>query len=122
MTAPLSHFIGEPITVEYDHLPVYSKRPDCPDRLNWRGETFVVVKMLQMWQDYGRRGRMAQNMQPEHLARAARRGSWGVGRFYFRVQVENGRVFEFYYDRAPKNVDDRYGNWFLVCEIEEHQR
>lgn len=112
-----THFIGEAITVAYDQPPVYSKRPDCPTRFTWYDETFVIVEMLERWQDYGRRGRMAQNMQPEHLARAAERGSWGVGRFYFRVQVADGRVFEFYYDRAPKNADDRHGAWFLSREL-----
>lgn len=107
-------FIGEPITVEYATPPAYSKRPPCPSHLVWRDEVIEVVEMVASWVDYGRRGRMAQNMQPAHLARAAQRGSWGVGRFYFRVKSADGRQFELYYDRAPKNVDDRMGNWFLT--------
>ncbi|MCA9973810.1 MAG: hypothetical protein KC425_26530, partial [Anaerolineales bacterium] len=98
------------------------KRPSCPDRLVWRGETFQVVTLLASWHDFGRRGRMAQNMRPERLTRAARLGSWGVGRYFFRVRVvdaaENGREFEFYYDRAPKDADDRLGSWYLTRENE----
>jgi len=59
---------------------------------------------------------MSANMAPVHLASAARNGSWGVGRFYFRVVVESGQIFEIYYDRAPKDVDNRKGGWFLKGE------
>ena len=112
-----ARFIGEPITVAFDTPPLFSKRPSCPDRFTWRNELYVVVTLLEERVDYRRRGRMAQNMRPEHLARAAQKGSWGVGRFYFMVEVENGRLFEIYYDRAPKNADDRQGNWFLTREL-----
>lgn len=107
-------FIGEPIAVEYDKPPVHSKRPICPSRLIWRDEEIAVVDMVASWVDFGRRGRMAQTMQPDHAARAAQRGSWGVGRFYFRVKSADERQFEIYYDRAPKNADNRMGNWFLT--------
>lgn len=109
-------FIGEPITVGYDTPPTHSKRPPCPIRLIWREKTYDVDTLLESWVDFGRRGRMAQNMRPEHAARAAQHGSWGVGRFYFRVQVTGGQIFEFYYDRAPQNAGDRYGHWFLTRE------
>lgn len=112
-----SHFIGEPITVEFDKAPQFSKKPECPDRIIWRGETLVVETILEEWRDYRRRGRMAQNMQPAHLRTAEQRGSWGVGRAYFRVRVVDGRSFEFYYDRSPKDADDRSGSWFLVQEL-----
>lgn len=111
-------YIGEAITVGYDAPPTYSKRPECPQRFTWRQQTFSIVALLAEWHDFGRRGHMAQNMRPEHAARAAIHGSWGVGRFFFRVQVENGRIFEFYYDRAPKNADDRSGAWFLKQEVD----
>jgi hypothetical protein len=60
---------------------------------------------------------MARNMTPEHAATAERRGSWGVGRFYFRVKTEAGNIFDLYYDRSPKNVDDRKGGWYLFREL-----
>jgi hypothetical protein len=114
-----AHFIGEPITVTFDKLPFLSKKPGCPDRFEWQGETYEIAELLREWQEYGRRGRMASSMRPAHASIAAQRGSWGVGRFYFRVRVEDGRVFELYYDRAPKDVDRRKGSWVLTQEIEE---
>ena len=61
---------------------------------------------------------MARNMRPAHAAVAAERGSLGVGRFYFRV--DTGQVFDLYYDRAIKDVDDRLGHWFLYRELSEN--
>lgn len=110
-------FIGETIEVSFDRPPLLEKKPGCPDGFTWGGETFRVSKKLSEWFDYGRRGQMAHNMTPAHAATASRRGSWGVGRFYFRVRTENGRIFDLYYDRAPKNVDNRKGNWFLFREM-----
>jgi hypothetical protein len=60
---------------------------------------------------------MAQNMTAAHLAVASSRGSWGVGRFTFCVRTEDDRIFELYYDRAPKSVDDRKGSWMLYREL-----
>ncbi len=112
-------FIGEAIDVEFDEPPLLEKKPECPDRFVWRGETHRVVEKLSQWHDYTRRGRMASNMSPEHAAVASRRGSWGVGRFYFRVRTEAGRIFDLYYDRAPKSVENRKGAWFLFREMAE---
>jgi hypothetical protein len=64
---------------------------------------------------------MARNMRPEHAAKAAAHGSWGVGQFYFRVRTQQGRIFDLYYDRAPKDVDRRKGAWFLDKELGEVQ-
>ncbi len=114
---PPTRFIGASITVEFDQPPLFAKLPPCPARFIWREETFEIVANLQEWRDYGRRGRMANNMRPENLKKAAKRGSWGVGRYYFRVQVGNGRLFEIYYDRAPKGQEQRLGSWFLYREI-----
>jgi hypothetical protein len=57
-------------------------------------------------------------MRPTHAAAAERRGSWGVGRDYYRVRTDSGRVFDLYYDRAPGSVHDRKGAWFLLRELE----
>jgi len=64
---------------------------------------------------------MARNMTPVHASAAAERGSLGVGRFYFRVRVESGQVFDLYYDRHIKDVDDRLGHWLLYRELEEEK-
>ena len=111
-------FIGEPIRVEFDDEPTLQKNPTCPDRFIWRDQTHAVVEILSEWRDYGRRGRMASNMRPEHAAAASRNGSWGVGRIFFRVRTDATRIFEFYYDRAPKNARERKGGWHLFRELE----
>ena len=114
-TSPLN-FIDEPIEVIFDRQPALSKSPTCPSAFIWRDETFRVVETLESWVNYDRRGNMARNMRPSHTVMAAKRGSWGVGRFHFRVRVTDGRVFEIYYDRAPESAGDRKGHWFLLGE------
>jgi hypothetical protein len=111
-------FIGEEIEVGFRQPPVYSKRPDCPDQFVWRGSAYAILELLAEWHDYRRRGRMGMNMRPERAATAAQRGSWGVGRYYFRVRTDAGRVFDIYYDRAPASREDRSGRWFLYRELE----
>ena len=111
-----TRFIDEPIQVEFNAPPTREKTPPCPQRFSWRGQEYSIVKVIEEWVDYSRRGRMARNMAPAHLSSAARSGSWGVGRFYFRVQVDSGQIFEIYYDRAPKDADNRMGGWFLKGE------
>lgn len=110
-------FISEPIEAHFDKPPTLEKKPGAPDAFTWRGELYRVVEVLEQWVDYTRRGRMARNMQPQHAAAAARRGSWGVGLFYFRLKTDSGRIFDIYYDRAPKGVDNRKGEWFLFQEL-----
>lgn len=111
-------YIGREIEVGFDTPPALEKKPPCPDVVHLDGEALRVVETLDEWSDYGRKDRYARNMRPEHLATAASRGSWGVGRMFFRVRVEDGRLFELYYDRAPKDATDRKGSWFLRCELE----
>ncbi len=110
------HFYDEIIEVIFDTPPSLEKTPPCPNGFTWRGVDYRVVELLEEWRDFSRRGRMGQNMRPSHAGRAAVRGSWGVGRFHFRVRVEDGHLYQLYYDRAPGDVDDRKGKWFLYCE------
>jgi len=114
-TIPIQ-FIDEPIEVTFKEAPVYEKRPSCPQTFTWRGETYTVEQILSEEQDFDRRGKSARNMQPEHLQSATKVGSWGVGRYSFCVTVEDGRIFEIYFDRAPQNAGDRKGHWFLKGE------
>ena len=114
---PLS-FIGEPVQAQFDAQPTLRKKPGCPDAFVWRGATLRVAEQLSEWHDYGRRGRMTANMRPEHAAAAQRRGSWGVGRDYYRVRIDDGRVFDLYYDRAPKSAGERSGGWFLDRQMQ----
>jgi len=103
--------------VRFDAAPVRQKKPHCPDGFTWEDKDYRVTGKLSEWVDFSRRGRMARNMQPAHATVAAEHGSLGVGRFYFRVQVETGQVFDLYYDRQINNVDDRLGHWFLYREM-----
>ena len=130
------HFFDQPIEVIFDTPPAREKTPDCPNGFIWDDKTYRVIEMLSSWSDFKRRGKMARNMRPEHAAVAASRGSLNVGRFYFRVRVllssdspavellDNKRqseeqIFDIYYDRAMKNVDDRKGQWFVYRELGE---
>lgn len=110
-------FIGEPVEVYFDRPPAIEKNPGCPGGFIWRGNNNRIVEVLAEWRDYRRRGRMARNMRPTHAAEAEQHGSWGVGQFYFRVITDQGRVFDLYYDRAPKDADHRKGGWFLFQEL-----
>jgi hypothetical protein len=110
------HFIDEPVEVFFDEAPALKKKPSCPSAFRWRGTYYSIKEILVEWQDFSRRGRMAKNMIPERIKIARIKGSWGVGRFHFIVLVNSGRIFQIYYDRAPKNVDNRQGGWFLLGE------
>jgi hypothetical protein len=113
------HFIGEPIEAIFEQPPSLEKKPGCPTAFRWREQTFSIQELLEEWFDFRRRGRMARNMAPQHAAVASTRGSLGVGRFYFRVRVQDGRIFEIYYDRSPKDAGNRKGAWFIMGERRE---
>ena len=110
-------FISESIEVEFDQPPLLEKKPPCPDFFSWRERRYAVVEMLSEWHDYSRRGRMKRNMRPGHAEVAAHRGSWGVGRDFFRVRTNTDQIFDIYYDRAPLSSSDRKGSWHLFREM-----
>jgi hypothetical protein len=119
-------FIGENIEVQFDAPPKFEKAPPCPNTFTWQGVPYRVVALLEEWHAYERKGRLARNMRPEHARRAAVKGSWGVGRYYFRVRAINpatadteGQCFELYYDRAALDADHRKGFWVLTSELQE---
>ena len=116
-----SRFLSEPIEVEFDVAPALEKKTGCPDRFVWRERTYAIVELISEWFDPTRRGRMENNMRPEHLATARRRGSWGVGRSWYRVRTDVGPVFEIYYDRAPKGQTQRKGSWVVYREFTEDE-
>jgi hypothetical protein len=113
------HFLDLPIDAIFDTPLIREKTPECPNGFIWEDKTYRVVEMLSSWSDFKRRGKMARNMRPAHAEVASSRGSLNVGRFYFRVKVETGQIFDIYYDRAMKNVDERKGQWFIYRELEE---
>jgi hypothetical protein len=113
------HFFDEPIKVLFNEPPVREKAPHCPNGFIWNEQTYPITASLSEWTDFTRRGKMANNMRPAHAAAASVHGSLNVGRYYFRVEVESGQVFDIYYDRAMKSVDDRKGQWFVYRELEK---
>lgn len=118
-------FIGEQVEVIFDRPPLLEKKPGCPDGFIWQEQTWRVQELLSEWYDFSRRGDKARNMQPHNLRKAQRRGSLGVGRFYFQVRARavgtpdpsSERIFELYYDRAWQGVDERKGAWTLFREL-----
>ena len=112
------HFYDQPIDVIFDEPPAKEKSPPCPNGFTWEGNLYRVIELLSEWSDFTRRGRFARNMRPAHATVAASRGSLNVGRFYFRVRVDTGQIFDLYYDRAMKSVDERKGQWFVYRELE----
>jgi len=124
------HFLDLPIEAVFDTPPAREKTPECPNGFIWENKTYRVIEMLSSWSDFKRRGKMARNMRPAHAEVASSRGSLNVGRFYFRVRValsssltagqtNANQIFDIYYDRAMKNVDERKGQWFLYRELAE---
>jgi len=111
--------IDEPIEVTFAQTPLLEKKPTAPDAFTWREVTYPIVEIIEEWEDYRRHGKMERNMIPAHMRHAARVGSWGVGRFFFRVRVQQGNLFEIYYDRAPGSAADRKGHWFILGERRE---
>lgn len=120
MTLTPIRFIGEVVTASFDEQPLLEKKQGCPDGFTWQGQEYRVVEMLQEWHDYSRKGRSARNMQPQHAEVAKTKGSWGVGRDYFSVRTDGGRIFTLYYDRAPRDAIIRSSGWFLLEELEEN--
>jgi hypothetical protein len=112
------HFLDQPIEVFFNTLPIHEKSPHCPDGFSWEKRTYRVVEKLSEWADFARRGKMARNMRPSHAEVASGRGSLNVGRFFFRVRVDTGQVFDLYYDRAMKDLDNRKGQWFVYRELD----
>ena len=111
------HFLDQPIEVTFQTPPAREKLPPSPDGFSWGKHAYRVVETLSEWTDFTRRGRYARNMEPAHAALAAQRGSLNVGRFFFRVRVDTGQVFDLYYDRAMKNIDEHKGQWFVYREL-----
>lgn len=127
------HFYDDPVEVLFDKPPVREKTPDCPNGFVWENKTYRVIETLSEWSDFARRGKYARNMRPAHSAVASTRGSLNVGRFYFRVIAvlssssiksplgtagqSESQIFDIYYDRAMKSVDERKGQWFLYREL-----
>ena len=109
----MKKFVGEEIEVVFKNEFIFEKKPPCPISYKWQGVEFGVRELISSWFDYRRKGKKARNLRLTHLERASKKGSWGSGRFYFKVKDEIGRIVVIYYDRSPKDVLDKKGIWIL---------
>lgn len=120
-----SRFIGAAIEVTFDRPPVLEKRTGPPDGFVWEGRSYRVVAVLREWHDYRQRGKTKAFYLKErgsYRAKAAeRRGTWGVGRDYYRLRTESGEVFDIYYDRSPRGPGGPKGSWFLFRQVLEEE-
>jgi len=105
-------FINDAIMVEFDRPPLYGKTPVAPNRFWWNGVLWQIKDVMLEWKDYERRGKASHNMRPTNLLKAMGRGSFGVGRFYFRVNTQQDRIFVLYFDRAAEKDQA----WILHAE------
>ena len=112
-------FINNKIEVRYNSPPLLEKKPGCPDGFLWQEFQHNIFEVISEWHDYDRKGRMSKNLQPANAKKTSKRGSWGVGQDYYRVKTEENRIFDIYYDRAPKSVNHRKGAWYLYRELVE---
>lgn len=114
-------FYSEPITVEFAAEPLLEKKPGLPAAFTWRGKSYAIVKLLKEWHDYRKREKIQEfyskkrGNAPE--MKSGKRGSWGVGRDYYRVLTDSGEIFDIYYDRKP--VRQKKGEWVLLRRIDE---
>jgi len=118
----MPEFFSEEIEVWFEVEPLLEKRPGVPDGFTWRGREYRIVQLLREWHDYRKRGKTAAFYTKERGAywvkASERRGSWGVGRDYYRVRTDTGEVFDIYYDRSPRR-QQRKGFWVLWRRVED---
>lgn len=111
----MAEFYSEEIEVRFNREPLMKKKPGLPSGFTWRGQGYEIVELVKEWHDYRPRGKskaMYEKERGSHWVRSAKkRGSWGVGRDYYRVRTQTGEVFDIYYDRPP--VKGRGGSWVL---------
>ena len=110
----MKHFVDEVIQVELLDGTFLERKPKCPTRILWQGMWIGVASLESAWDDLSRRGNKARNMREGHLERAKVKGSWGVGKFYFRFLGEDHQTYTIYYDRTPDDAENRKGTWVLL--------
>lgn len=75
-----------------------------PRSFTWNGRTYEIKEIIAVWADWG------------FPAGSPRRKTWRMRRHrnYYRVETENGDVFELYHDRGVKaDIDE----WVLQTRI-----
>jgi hypothetical protein len=110
-------FISAVIEALFHREPAIKKRAGPPDAFVWDGRRFEVVEVLSEWHDYDKRREIGETRRSQsQLYR--QRGSWGLGRDWYRVQTGEGRLFDLYYERRPRSRTV-IGSWVLYCELDE---
>jgi len=99
--------IDEPIEVAFSEPPLFEKKPPCPTSFTWQGENYPIIEVIAEWEDYRRKGKWKRNNGAGTYQTRVAQGILGVGRFYFRVRVKQGNLYEIYFDRAPESAGDR---------------
>ena len=110
----MKQFICEEIHAGFEKDFFLEKNPPCPNYILWRGKAIRLIEIISAWDDFSRSGKQARNMRETHLERASKKGSWGVGRQYFKVKDMDDRILVIYFDRAPKDAVDKKGRWILL--------
>jgi hypothetical protein len=109
-------FVGEKIIPRFADPARLVKKPGPPASFAWRGETYRVTRVLFEWHDFGREPHWVGSWtRPPYAVRSgSSRGSWGVGRDYYRVETDRGLTCDIYYDRRPRG-GKREGEWVLFA-------
>ncbi len=109
---------SEPITVEFEKEPLLEKKTGPPDRVVWRGKLYTIISVENEWHNYDKCGKTEKFYNQKRgnaLKMKSRKGSWGVGKDYYKVKTDTGEVFVIYYDRQPKKV--KKGQWILLKKV-----
>lgn len=117
-------FIGDEIEPIFAEAPELEKKTGAPTGFKWKGHDYVVKRVVKEWHEYGsgRQGGGWDSGRPPFGQRnVMNRGSWGQGKDFYRVLLEDGRLVDLYYDRRPKSGKEkgRKGRWVLFREIGE---
>jgi hypothetical protein len=115
-------FYSEPIEVHFQREPLFEKKPGVPTSFYWRGKSYHICKLIKEWHDYRRKKKRHQFFSGKRKTlppmKPGDRGSWGVGRDYYRVQTASGEIFDIYYDRRPRGQTIK-GEWVLLKRVDD---
>jgi hypothetical protein len=117
-------FIGEEIEPRFVEAPALEKKTGAPDGFKWKGRDYAIKRVVKEWHEYdtSRPGGGRDAGRPPFAQRnVMNRGSWGQGKDFYRVVLDDGRLVDIYYDRRPKSGKDgdRKGRWVIFRELGE---
>lgn len=82
----VAQFIDESVEIKFERTPWH------PEAFVWRGQEYVIARVLDTWFDYG--------WGP--LQQRPKRWWQRRHRTYYRVETREGEVYEIYHDRARR--------------------